>query len=323
MKMDFGTIDVHHHYFPTVFQQDNDTFLKALFGAVPAGIKNWTPSAALETMDSNGVAKAVVNTSSRPPGPGVTTAEYRTQARQANEYAAKMVQNYPRRFAQFGFLPMPDIDGSLKEIEFTLDVLKAPGIGMMTSYGSLWQGNPAFAPVMEELDRRKAVVFCHPLAAACCTKLMPDIVPNEADFVEFPYDTGRAVVSLLISGSFAKYPSIRWIFCHCGDVIPVLSGRIRRIVESMPAQHVSKFAPRGVDYELQRQFYDTADAAYGPPMAAIQNYIPPTQIMFGTDYPYVSIELNAKELHERHLSPAEMAAIQRGNALRLMPQLSD
>jgi 6-methylsalicylate decarboxylase len=321
-KMGAGTIDVHHHFFPPALLEASNKFLERAFGAVPARVRHWSPAADLESMDRNGVAMAVVNASARPIDPGVTVDAYRAQARQVNEFAARMVQDHPRRYAQFGYLPMPDVEGSLREIEYALDVLKAAGIGMMTSYGDRWQGNPAFAPVLEELDRRKAVVFCHPRPAACCTRLMPDVAPMEPLLVEFPFDTGRAVASLLLSGSLAKYPEIRWIFCHCGDVVPALSGRMRNLIAGMPSERVARFAPRGMDYELQRQFYDTADGAYAPSMAAILSYIPVTQIMFGTDYPYVSIESNARELHERRLPKAQMQAIQRGNVLRLMPQLA-
>jgi predicted TIM-barrel fold metal-dependent hydrolase len=316
-------VDVHHHFFPPVFQEASAKFLKAAFGEVPTAIRDWSPSVDIESMDRNGIGFAVINTSARPPEPGSVTIEaYRTQAREANDYAAKMVQDHPKRFAQFGFLPMPDVEGSLREIEYVLDDLKAPGVGMMTSYGNRWQGNPAFAPVLEELHRRKAIVFCHPLPAACCRALMPDVVPREPLLLEFPYDTGRAVASLLMSGGFSTYHDIRWIFCHCGDVVPALSGRMRNLISEMPAEAVAKFAPRGMDYELQRQFYDTADAAYGPSMAAVQNYVPASQVLFGTDYPYVSMESNLKELRERRLGGRLTEAIERANVLRLMPQLS-
>lgn len=315
-------IDIHHHFFPPVFQEASAKFLKAAFGEIPATIRDWSPSADLESMDRNGISLAIVNTSARPPEPGAVTIDaYRAQAREANDYAAKMVQDHPKRFAQFGFLPMPDVEGSLREIEYVLDQLKAPGVGMMTSYGNRWQGNPAFNPVLEELHRRKAVVFCHPLPAACCRALMPDVVPREPLLLEFPYDTGRAVASLLMSGAFTTYRDIRWVFCHCGDVIPALSGRIRNLIIEMPAEESAKFAPRGMDYEIQRQFYDTADAAYAPSMAAIQSYIPASHIIFGTDYPYVSIESNLKELRERHLSGRQMQAIETDNVLRLLPRL--
>ena len=56
-------------------------------------------------------------------------------------------------------------------------------------------------------------------------------------------------------------------------------------------------------------------------MAALLNYVPTSQVLFGTDFPYVSIDSNLKELSERKLAADDMAAIQRGNILRLLPQL--
>jgi predicted TIM-barrel fold metal-dependent hydrolase len=317
-----GTIDVHHHFFPTALREETHTFLTRVYGAVPPAIANWTPEAALEALDRNGIAKAVIGTSARPPAPDMTPEKFLVQARACNDYGAKMVQDHPKRFAQFGYLPMPDLDGSLKEIEYTLDVLKAPGVGMMTSYGNRWQGHPDFDPILQELNRRKAVVFCHPLPAACCTNLMPTYASRESQLVEFPYDTGRAVVGLLMSGSLVRYRDIKWIFSHCGDVVPALSGRMRNVFSDMPPEQVAKFAPHGMDYELRRLYYDTADGAYAPSMAAIRAYVPNSQIMFGTDYPYVSVDKNVREIHARHLPAADLLGIERTNTLKLMPSLA-
>jgi 6-methylsalicylate decarboxylase len=313
-----GTIDVHSHFFPPSLEEVSAQTLAAL----GQSIGSWTPARAVEAMDRSGVAKSVVSASWRPPLLQMDREKRRALARETNDYAARMAQDHRGRFGQFAFLPMPDVDGSLAEIAYCLDVLKAPGVGLMTSYGNRWQGDSSFEPLLQELNRRKAVAFCHPQPAACCTNLMPGITTQEAILIEFPYDTGRAMVALLVSGSFAKYRDIRWIFCHCGGTLPALSGRIRAKMPQMPPDRVAQFAPNGVDFEFRRQFYETADAAYGPPMAALLNYVQKTQVLFGTDFPYVSIDDNVKELGERKLAPSDMAAIQRGNALRLMPQLA-
>jgi predicted TIM-barrel fold metal-dependent hydrolase len=130
------------------------------------------------------------------------------------------------------------------------------------------------------------------------------------------------MVALLTSGSFAKYRDIRFIFCHSGGTLPALSGRIRLKVGEMPQDRVAQFAPNGIDFEFRRQYYETADAAYGPPMAALLNYVPKSQVLFGTDYPYVSIEDNLKEIGQRGLGAADLAAFQRTNVLRILPQLA-
>ena len=162
-------IDVHHHIVPPTW-----------FAAVKqAKLDNppmsaWTPQRSIEDMDKAGVATCI--TSPTTPQVGFLPAPDAARiAREANEYAKRLTQDHPGRFGVFAMLPMPYVDESLKEIEYALDVLKADGIGMMTSYGDKWLGYPQFAPVFQELHRRKAVVYTHPTGANCCVNLVQGI----------------------------------------------------------------------------------------------------------------------------------------------------
>ena len=141
---------------------------------------------------------------------------------------------------------MPDIEGSLAEIAYGFDVLKADGIGLMTSYDDKWPGDVAFAPVFAELNRRKAVVYFHPTSTNCCWAHIPDV---SLSVIEFPIDTTRAVTSLLFSGSFAKYSDIRWIFSHGGAAVPPLASRMARIMESQP--RLASRIPNGALHESE------------------------------------------------------------------------
>jgi len=183
-------IDVHHHLFPPAF----------VAGLVDSGhylsrgvARHWTPRVSIEDMDAAGVATAY--TSITAPGFDVVAQERRIAAtRECNQYGARMAADFPGRFGLFASLPLPDVDASLKEIAYALDVLKADGVGLLTSYRDKWLGDAAFSPVMDELDRRKAVVYVHPTAPDCCRNLMPGI-PDWV--IEFPADTTRTIASLL------------------------------------------------------------------------------------------------------------------------------
>jgi predicted TIM-barrel fold metal-dependent hydrolase len=312
-------IDTHHHYFPASYLGPLETWWTSnpARGPLSPLVKNWTVARAIEEMDRSDVATGVASL----PIPGARLTRdienTRTLARICNEFGAQMVRDYPGRFGLFATLPMPDVDGCLREIEYSLDTLHADGIGMMTSWDNTYPGDPALTPIFEELNRRKAVVFFHPLAGNCCGNVVAGI--NEA-ILEYPYDTGRAIVSLLLSGSLARFRDIKFIFSHAGGPIFMLAGRIENTVSHMP--DYKQKMPDGVRGELQRLYYDTANSAFPQNFAAVLSYLPISQLLFGSDTPYVSIADNVKNFGALELSDADRKAIERGNAVRLLPRLN-
>ena len=308
-------IDVHHHFYPPEFIEAVVEFSGGF--NMPA-VKAWTPDASLEQMDMNGVSTSMLSLWSIPGvWMGADEAGMRRWARLVNDYAADMRRDHPSRFGLFSALPMPDVDGSLAEIEYAFDVLKADGVAMMTNFGDKWPGDPAYRPVFEELNKRKAVVYFHPVAPACCAgALLPGI---QESWAEVPFDTGRAVLSLLFSGAFAELPDIKWIFSHSGGTVPVIAQRTGQLSQHSP--RVKEIAPNGIDYELTRLYYETANGFHAPNMAALLAYVPISQVLFGTDYPYLTVAANVEGL-AKNVSGADLKAIQCGNALRMFPRLA-
>jgi predicted TIM-barrel fold metal-dependent hydrolase len=305
-------IDVHHHFFPQFLLE---AWQKAGIRS-PAAVRNWRLDATLEQMDRGGVATAILSLPGGLNLPDLNAEQSRRLARLVNEYVVEAMKDHPGRFGLFAFVPMPDIEGSLKEIEYALDVIKADGIGLNTSYGSKWLGDPDFKPVMEELNRRKAIVYVHPLAPQCCGNLIP-LVP--AVFTELPQDINRAVMNLLLSNTFTRTRDIRWIFSHAGGAVPLLAGRINSLMKTQ--RTAAGTLPDGVEFELKRLFYETANSAYPPNMAALLKFVPIAQVLFGTDYPYVPVTENVSDLGKLGLPAADLAAVESGNAMRLIPRL--
>ena len=136
--------------------------------------------------------------------------------------------------------------------------------------------------------------------------------------IEVPHDTTRTVTSLLLSGSFARFRDIKWLFSHAGGTIPMMAGRINSFYGARP--NLKEFAPDGIEGELRRLHYDTANATFAPSMAALMKLVPVSQITYGTDYPYFGFGQFA-ELRKLGLSAADLDAIGHGNATRLIPRL--
>ena len=306
-------IDVHHHFFPPGYVEH----IEEVVGGKPSPLMTgWSAAGVLEHMDKTGVATGIASIS--PWGPHFKdAAQARQLARLCNDYAAEMNRDHTGRFGLFAAMPLPDVDGALAEIPYALDTLKADGVGLMTSYGDKYPGDPVFAPVFEELDRRKAVVYFHPNTPQCCGNIVPGSGPA---MLEWPYDTGRAVLSLLLSGALAKYRNIEWIFSHAGGPVPPLAGRIVNMTRSRP--DLAQIAPQGVMHELTRLHYDTANAYFPATMTGLLKFVPASQVLFGSDYPYFTLEQNVDGLAEIPLSDTDRRAIDRGNAGRLLPRFA-
>jgi len=146
---------------------------------------SWTPEQAIAAMDKHSVATAVLSLTFPGVWFGDPQAAART-ARRVNEYAADLARSHPGRFGRFAAIPLPDTEGGLREIEYVLGVLKADGIGLLTSYDDKWLGHAAYYAVLEELNRRKAVVFVHPTTPLCCRTLLPDLAPVVAEIPKTP-----------------------------------------------------------------------------------------------------------------------------------------
>jgi predicted TIM-barrel fold metal-dependent hydrolase len=307
-------IDVHHHFVPPFYVSEHREHIAAAAGGRthPAYL-SWTVEQAIEAMDKNGVATAVLSLTT--PGVWFGDAHMAAQlARKVNEYAAELVRTHPGRFGFLAVVPLPDTESSLHEIEYALGSLKAVGIGLMTSYDDKWLGDPRYEPVFEELNRRKAVVFVHPTTGLCCRTLLPDVNPI---MLEIPQDTTRAITNLLFSGSFTRFKNIRFIFTHAGGTAPMIVNRMHQY----DPKNIAQKLPNGIEYELRRLYYDIAGTASRPAIAALTSLVATSQILFGSDNPFIPLAETAEGLKHLDFSPTDLQRIGRENAMELLPQL--
>jgi len=297
-------IDVHHHVVPP-------EYLAAIAGRRDNRVPDWSPARSLEEMDRAGIGTAMLSLVQ----PGVwfgDVAEGRRLARMANDYGARLVRDRPGRFGLFATIPLPDTEGSLKEIEYAYDTLKADGIALMTSYGERWLGDAAFAAVWQELERRKSVIYTHPTQAACCSGLKTEV---SASTIEYATDTSRTMASILFSGTAVRYPGIRWIFSHGGGTVPFLLSRFTVAEANMKDK---SRLPNGVVHELRRFYYDTAQANHAGALAALLKLVPVSQVVLGTDYPFRRALEEIAGVTSYGFSAADVRAIERDNVLRIL-----
>jgi predicted TIM-barrel fold metal-dependent hydrolase len=311
-----GLIDVHHHFMSRAYL-DAVGMERAASPGSAGHVEPWSAEQSLEFMDMAGIAAAVVSVSA--PGIDMGSAEATARlARECNEAQAEMVRSHPARFASLAILPLPDIELSLREIGYAFDTLDADGVVLLSNYGGEYIGSPAFWPVFEELDNRGAVAFFHPVAPDGY-RGFPGV---SLSTMEFPFDTTRAIMSMLHAGTPERFSRVKMIFSHAGGAMPYLAGRT-----AVLSQRNKEFKMSGerLMAALRGFYFDMTQSLSAPTFAAIRTLMPMDHLLFGSDCPFArepQVRAVLAELDRLELSAADRTKFESGNALALFPRLA-
>jgi predicted TIM-barrel fold metal-dependent hydrolase len=310
-------VDIHHHVIPDFYWEASNEGGSAAGGITPP---RWSLDGAIAYLDDAGIDVAVPSIST----PGVhfgDDAAARTLARQVNEYLAGTKHDRPDRFGAFAALPLPDVDGSLEQIAYALDVLELDGVSIFTNAGGSYLGDSRFDPIFAELQRRAAVVFVHPTASPdpiAHTLGLPDTL------LDYPVDTSRAIAKLHYSNTFARTPDVKYVFVHAGGTIPFLASRFA-IVDEMDVIPGSEERGAFADV-LPHLYWDTASAFSDPVLHMLRSVTGLDTVVFGTDYPYPRDAISIGGLRHiqdtAELDGSERQAVLGGSAARLIPRLA-
>jgi 6-methylsalicylate decarboxylase len=311
------TVDLHHHVIPDFYWEASNEDGNAAGGITPP---RWSLAGAIAYLDEARIDVAVPSIST----PGVHFGDdgaARTLAGRVNEYLADLRRQRSDRFGGFAALPLPDVDGSLEQIEYAFDVLDLDGVSLMTNANGSYLGDSRFDPIFAELQRRAAVVFVHPTASPdpiAHTLGLPD------SLLDYPVDTSRAIAKLHYSNTFARTPDVRYLFAHAGGTIPFVASRFA-IVDEMNvipgAQERGAFGDA-----LPRLHWDTASAFSDPVLHMLRSVTGLGNVVVGTDYPYPRDAISIAGLRQlentAELDDGERSGILSGSAARLIPRLA-
>jgi 6-methylsalicylate decarboxylase len=308
-----GRIDVQFHYSPDFY---TDAVEKSGGGHITT--RGWSVSNALEYMEKFNVAAGIMSVST-PSVHFLEPAESVKMARRLNDAAAQVARENPGRFGNFATLPMLDVAATLAEIAYCYDELKMEGVCMMSNVNGRYLGHADFAPIFDELNRRKAVIFIHPTDPAYMGK---DIV-QMAPVAEWPFDTSRAAIDLMYSGTIARCPDISIILAHAGGALPMVSRRVISMSVFYGSEKTMAAIPQTAA-QVANFYYDLAISAGEHAIGAIRGVSNLDHVLFACDWPFapdMAVRVNVAGFEGLKITPEERHAIERGNAARLFPNL--
>ncbi len=310
-------VDVHQHLMPPFYARAMETH-----GGDPSDspMPTWSPELAIDYMDANEIGTSMLSLSS-PCVVGWSGKERCEMARRVNEYTSGLVAERPDRFGNFATLPLPDVEGALEELSYAFDTLHADGVLLLANYLGRYLGDPIFEPLWAELSRRQAVVLIHPGVTPGQPPFPPaDGIPSP--LLDFLLHTARAAVQLVFNGVIDRHPSARIILSHGGGFLPYAA---LRVAGGVPHFRPELSDPARTLAKLKHFYFDTTLAS-GSAIPALKDFAAPGHILFGSDFPYAPPDVASyfiKALDASpHLTAAELAAINDGNALALFPRLA-
>jgi predicted TIM-barrel fold metal-dependent hydrolase len=216
-----GLVDVHAHFVTPEYVAAAQRAGHQRPDGMP-GWPVWSVRGHLDLMDRDGIDRAVLSVSS----PGVhfgDNAQARVLARTMNDTAAGVVAGHPDRFGMFASLPLPDVPGAIAELDHAFDVLHADGVVLASSTAGWYLGDPRLTELWQRCDERAAVVFVHPTSPPNWPAVALD---RPRPMIEFPFDSARTVIDLVLAGVLVGYPRIRFVVTHTGGVLPLLADRV-------------------------------------------------------------------------------------------------
>ncbi len=274
-------VDVHSHIIPPTYLDALASHNALLDEGFP--LPKWDAQSHLQVMDDNSIAISVL-TMPAPHPYWNSSDEARQIIRKVNEQSARLQAEYPERFRFAASLPLPDVDAAILEACHALDHLGAVGVKLATNVYGQYLGDAALDPLMQELDKRHAVVIMHPHKPVPVNDSITSTAPLAV--YEYPAETTRAVVNMIARGVTSRYPNIKWVVPHCGSFLPLAIERMKGVHPIM--QRAGLMQPIDWSTATSNLYFDLAGNLTPDVLGSLLTITTPGHLLYGTDYPYVN-----------------------------------
>ncbi len=324
-------VDIYTHLFPKA-AYERMTGMSSDLGNIGKRIANMRFLHDLDDrfreMDTYGDYRQIISLPNPPLEDVTTPAQGAEIARIANDAMAELVHRHPDRFPAFvAAIPMHDMDAAMAELDRAIGDLGARGVQVFTSVAGRPLDDARFEPLFEAMANHRLPIWLHPVRTSAMSDYATEALSRfEAwTIMGWPYATSVAMLRLVITGLFDRYPGIKIITHHLGGNIPYHDGRVDNAFANMGRRTVDedylplKNALRRPPLDYFRMFYaDTAMHGAVAPLRCGIEFFTANNVVFASDAPFASIGKCIAAVERLGLDAATERKIHRDNAARLM-----
>jgi hypothetical protein len=275
----------------------------------------------LKSMNDNGITMQVLSVSGA--GADLLSPEQGPAfAMKYNDMLAQLTSAYPGRFAVFAHLPTSAPEAAADELERTVKTHGFRGALINGLTQEQFLDHPKFAPILQRAEKLELPIYLHPglppkaVADAYYTGL-PKFSGMMLSIAGWGWhsETALHVLRLIVSGTFDRYPKLKLIIGHMGEMLPMMMARC----DSQFKVNQAGANQRGIIQTLREQVHITTSGIFTlPPLMAAIDTFGIDNIMFSVDYPYSSNEQGKQFLNSLPLPAGQIAKIAHGNADKLL-----
>ena len=287
-----AVIDVHNHYIGdeyVSYLEANNLSLKEGFP-----LPKWSLENDSSFMKEAGIDKSVLTLAPIHPYVDKSSAMF---IRTLNQNMYKVKQDNPDKYLFCATLPLTNVDDAVKEAVYALDELHADGISLGSNIDGQYLGDTELEPLMKVLNDRGAVVIIHPHKPYGLADQLFRTTPLA--MFEYPADTTRAVVNLVMHNTLVKYNKIKMVVPHGGSFLGLTIPRMKAIYPVVKERNL--VGDIDIDANISRLYFDIAGVQSVAVIKGMLAYTDPTKILYGSDYPYFKKEVLIKNMEKlRH-----------------------
>jgi predicted TIM-barrel fold metal-dependent hydrolase len=289
-------IALEEHFLSSAVLNAFDEQFQEQFKAIPAAKEMLADvgDLRLSEMAKGSISMQVLSHACAPGGPS------QDQCRQGNDQLAASIQKNKDRFAGFAVLPVADPEASAKELERCVKDLGFVGALIDNHCGGKYYDGDEYDVMWRKAEELDVAIYLHPTWPS--ENMMQPYTGNFTDGASrslgasgwgWHTETGLHILRLFAAGIFDKFPKLKLIIGHFGEMLPFM------------IQRVCNLSGRWGDHRRKLQevweenIWITTSGVWSlDPLRCILGNTKIDHILFSVDYPFERNENGLKWLEE-------------------------